>query len=534
MCRFIDLRAWREVRHSVCFGIVASCLLAVTTARAEDPPAAAAEPKPRVTVSKQTTVVTGPLREDGYVDFLAALNQHASDGVTPQNNAAVGLWEAFGPDGIPPKLRGEFFRLLGIDPPAAEGRYFVTFDDFLQKLPQAQRDENVDYRNQYDQALTQPWDAARHPLLQRWLTANQLPLQKLVSASRRARYYSPYVADGEPALVAAMLPDLMHAREAARALTMRATNQLGQGDVEGAWDDLTAVYRWGRLTGQGDTLVAALVAIAIEGTAHDGARALLAHGKLSAQQCKQMARQLRELPPRPPMVDRIDSAERLMFADAVCSIARDGLQKWKLLSGDPEPLSSAVVSALSRPVIDWDRVLRLGNRWYDRLVAAGRETDVEKQRKMLEDIDAGLKQLSAQSKDPKQWALALLSGRAAKKQISDQFGRNMVGLLLPAISTAMAREHEAQTQSDLTQLAFAAAAYRSEHGKLPEKLADLAPGYLAAVPRDVFTGQPLIYRPEGNRLRIYSVGRNRTDDGGRTREDQPPGDDVVVDRMLAN
>src|SRR5262249_23075355 len=39
------------------------------------------------TVSAETTYVTGPLDELGYVDYAAALNERLSRGVTPENNA---------------------------------------------------------------------------------------------------------------------------------------------------------------------------------------------------------------------------------------------------------------------------------------------------------------------------------------------------------------------------------------------------------------------------------------------------------------
>lgn len=49
--------------------------------------AAAAEVEVRV--SEQTTRITEPLREDGYPDYVAALNEICGTGVTADNNAAV-------------------------------------------------------------------------------------------------------------------------------------------------------------------------------------------------------------------------------------------------------------------------------------------------------------------------------------------------------------------------------------------------------------------------------------------------------------
>jgi hypothetical protein len=56
----------------------------------------------------------------------------------------------------------------------------------------------------------------------------------------------------------------------------------------------------------------------------------------------------------------------------------------------------------------------------------------------------------------------------------------------------------------------------------------LAPKYLAAVPNDLFSGRPLVYRPTGSGYVLYSVGPNGQDDGGRSSDDDPPGDDLTV------
>jgi hypothetical protein len=62
-------------------------------------------PRVKVTISKETTYITEPLRPDGYPDYLAALDQRRSEGVTPENNAAVPLMRALGPGIISKNIR---------------------------------------------------------------------------------------------------------------------------------------------------------------------------------------------------------------------------------------------------------------------------------------------------------------------------------------------------------------------------------------------------------------------------------------------
>ena len=54
-------------------------------------------------------------------------------------------------------------------------------------------------------------------------------------------------------------------------------------------------------------------------------------------------------------------------------------------------------------------------------------------------------------------------------------------------AVAIKAEDRATMQFDVTRLAFALAAYRADRGGYPVKLADLAPQYVAKVPRDIST-----------------------------------------------
>ncbi len=63
--------------------------------------------------------------------------------------------------------------------------------------------------------------------------------------------------------------------------------------------------------------------------------------------------------------------------------------------------------------------------------------------------------------------------------------------------------------------ALATERYRRAHdGDAPGSLDALVPDYLAAVPQDPFSGQPLRYRRTADSYIVYSVDVNRIDDGG--------------------
>ncbi len=84
-----------------------------------------AKPRVLVTISKETTYITEPLRADGYPDYVAALDRRFSRDVTPENNAAVPFWQAMGPSALDKRDREKYFQMLGIAPLPEQGDYFV-------------------------------------------------------------------------------------------------------------------------------------------------------------------------------------------------------------------------------------------------------------------------------------------------------------------------------------------------------------------------------------------------------------------------
>jgi hypothetical protein len=71
------------------------------------------------------------------------------------------------------------------------------------------------------------------------------------------------------------------------------------------------------------------------------------------------------------------------------------------------------------------------------------------------------------------------------------------------------------------------AAYRADHRAYPASLNELAPKYLTRLPCDSFSDRPLHYQKQAAGFLLYSVGPNGVDDGGRTYDSQPRGDDLV-------
>lgn len=68
-----------------------------------------------------------------------------------------------------------------------------------------------------------------------------------------------------------------------------------------------------------------------------------------------------------------------------------------------------------------------------------------------------------------------------------------------------------------TALVVACHLYRAKHGRFPSDLAALAPEFIKEVPDDPCSGRPFVYRPsaDGATFKLYGLGPNQKDDGGR-------------------
>ena len=96
--------------------------------------------KPKVTISKQTTCVTRPLTDEGYVDYAGAINERLGKGVTPTNNGNVLFWQALGPRPGGTTIDPKFFQLMKTQVPNEQGDYFLGLEQYLVKVAGIKRD----------------------------------------------------------------------------------------------------------------------------------------------------------------------------------------------------------------------------------------------------------------------------------------------------------------------------------------------------------------------------------------------------------
>ena len=177
--------------------------------------------------------------------------------------------------------------------------------------------------------------------------------------------------------------------------------------------------------------------------------------------------------------------------------------------------------------LDYESMMRLGNLWIDKFVKAFRKPSRAERSaaKVLgDDIDKLLGQ--RRNQDIKK----LLKGdtEILRGAVSEQVGLVYLGLLLPSMQRISDSADRAEQIHRNGLLAAGLAAHFADHKNYPDKLADLAPKYIAEVPDDVFNAKPLLYKKTDAGYLLYCVGVNGKDDGGKLISEEPRGDDIGV------
>jgi len=134
-----------------------------------------------------------------------------------------------------------------------------------------------------------------------------------------------------------------------------------------------------------------------------------------------------------------------------------------------------------------------------------------------------LEELLAATALPFPNSLEAASRSSEKASQAKSKGLQISAIMLPSLFSALERFGEAAAQKRATRAGLAVERYRLAHqNALPDTLDQLVPQFLAAVPADPFDGNPLRYRKESPAgYVIYSIAKNKIDDGGKSKEGAP-------------
>ena len=456
-------------------------------------------PRPLV-VGRSTTYLTGPLRPDGTVDYVAALDAKLAEGVTYENNAAVPLIAACGPELIEAWHREEVFKRLGLHVPESSAADLQSPDAFAK--PWEQGDAAVAALHvSVARALRSPWRSEDNPMLAACLVHNRAALAHCVAGSQRSRFYLPLPRKDDESYLSTPTRSLQYLRAVAHLLALRTTWFIGQGDINGALADTLALHRWARLMAQYPSIVSRLTAHAIESLAVDGDFLIILTGQLSADQADRHAAVLAALPNYIVLADLLDYGDR-------CHT----LSLLQLLeSHDPY---------LIFPV-DRTTLLTRTYQVFDECVQVLRSGGFKSQQMALGQI-AATQRREGQANWPSNVRAMVAPTTTLSESLSSRYATQSVTVWQGVLTS----EYRQQTQQRALQIGYALARHRATHGVFPNALADLVPTYLPELPNDTFTAQPFRYelRPDHQKFLLYSLGPNGQDDQGHSTS---PADDIA-------
>ena len=495
----------------------------------------------KIQLGPDTTIIDGPLNADGTVSYVAYLNQEYSRGVTPDNNAAPLLLKAMGPEFLPEAVRAETLRRLGLDdwwikvgPHLAWWRKFSSVPATRpanrgKEDSQQEREDQDEHEADLSEVIKQLDKGQVHPRLETWLAVNARPLELIAQGAAKPRYYLPVLSQSNPPqLLDCVTSGTSAFFELSRALAARSRLRGLQGDLAGAWTDVLTIHRVARLVAQQPFLIPQLTAIIIERMAAEAGTYLVTRCTVAIDQAHSALKELQALPPVSDVVASIDRGERFFICDATMMLSRGANLAELEGNGQSQDAPFWTKHLLN---LDWNEILRICNRHYDVMIKPLKlaRTDLARDQardefsKLVEKLENAPSRIG-------RIVLYRATGWPTRTTLSREIANVLLAILLPSMGRAVDLQDEARMSLEVEKTALALACHKARHGRWPARLDELAGDLLKQVPTDLFSGQPLVYRPEGDGYVLYSVGINARDDGGeKDRPDsQEQADDIAV------
>jgi len=453
--------------------------------------------------------------QDDKIDFVTAINAHYSQGISPEDNAASLLYQAFGPTPDDYRLSPRFFKWLGIPVPPDKGRYFVSlkqFEDHSEPLLTL-------FKEYYRPQWTGPWTPGQMPVIDRWLKLNEEPMRIAERAVLRPKYFLPQdhrVGNMglERSLSVSPLPGVQQSAFLADAFTARAMRYAGMRQFDKCARDIMTCYRLGRHVSNGSSLIELIVGGSIEKRATYAARAwMMASPDRDA--CLQFIREFDSLPRRGTTCQAFAVHERALLMNAVQLLCES---KWREFNNDYidsywSDHHIRLVLDVFDGYLDRELISTRCNEWCDRLVKASGSCQFEEliaeYAVILEERDAMEQRLHTTNYDDIKRLPSEERSRAASMHIADFIIMYTGGGPLECWERDFLLR---QTTINLKVL-LAAAAFKAEQGDFPEDLAQLVNDIPDLSVTDIYACDPVVFLRNESGCKVISLGYDGRENG---------------------
>jgi len=279
-----------------------------------------------------------------------------------------------------------------------------------------------------------------------------------------------------------VLDPIQKSRDFARLLQMDVLQSLGKGDGDRAVDAVRELFALSEMLRDEPFMITQLVRVAIGSVAVKSLETLLAHHDLSPEQFTALDDQITKIASQFVMAPGV-IAERAGVMTSMRYLAQGGMPEF--LDPGGAPVFAVMSSGPMKPYMMNNQVFLLDA--------------------MCELVD------NVDKTGP--------AGRDAVQAVMDRVsvGRTQymfTALLMPAVMQF--REAGMRFRSRLAgaRLGMRVDRFHAARGQLPASLDDALDERLTAVPVDVYSGKPLVFKPQPSSFAIYPVGDDGADGGG--------------------
>ncbi|MCK4323670.1 MAG: hypothetical protein KAW89_04015 [Armatimonadetes bacterium] len=332
------------------------------------------------------------------------------------------------------------------------------------------------YLGPADEQLT----AQVHAILMR--PAMQQDLEILRRASRLPHCVFPVNWEDGPAV---LFHHMVKLKQATRLAAVQTALCAREGDVAEALDWCEMALRMSEHAASEPTIIAQLVAIAMQAMTLAPAKEFLAEAMVPPATANRFEQYLRQI----DMYESFTNAvigERAMGCDVFDMTYRQLRDFLGAGYGMLDPWTALYLTPVGRPLIRMDQMI-----YVDYM---GKQIQLTK--------------LPARTAVPKLTAL-----ETDLSQVPPWQGI-LTGVVRGLFSRAWEKRDEAEANIDLCRVVLTLKAYNYEHGRYPDSLQQLQQTLDWQLPQDPFSGQDFVYQRQANGFKLYSIGRDMDDDGG--------------------
>lgn len=432
------------------------------------------------------TYVDGPRRDDGSIDYIEALNEEFEQEIDFEKNAASYYLDAWPTENENPFMVEELEFRFSWDR--------TRFPDKLRAPTGEWYDEQTTWLSDgtvigADLQQTRQWVAQQQPII-----------DHILKGTRQEYCYIPIIpSEEEGPLIGALLSPIHHARSYARLFHTRAMLSILDGDLDAAHDDAMAIRRMSHHLSSNPLLITLFISYAMDGMAARIDERIFASPSITADQARRYLADTEALAPLPEVSKRVAHSERLASLDTAMHLSR-GKADFQAIGMHVPPF---VLKA-----VNWETVLIEINKQYDHIEKLLAIEDLDKRRAALERVEQSVE--AFQRRAHTRIAGSIFSRRARSLLAKDV----LTSLMLPSFSSMLQMERRHHMKVELTKLSGLLALYRAENGEYPSQLEQLAPKYVAQIPKDPTSRQSFVYRQVDDTFVLYGAGENGKDDGG--------------------